>query len=91
MGEAPADAAINALVATQPDIVTFTRASTVRHYCEILGADRLKLLNAATTYASMGPQTTRAAQEFGLAIAAEPEQHDVEGLVAAIVSCFART
>jgi uroporphyrinogen III methyltransferase/synthase len=84
----PTETAIDAIVDAQPDVVTFTSASTVRHYCEILGTDRLKALNATTTYASIGPQTTETAERLGLTVSAEPEQHDVDGLVAAIVRWF---
>jgi uroporphyrinogen-III synthase len=33
---------------------------------------------------SIGPETTRAAQDAGLQVAAEAETHDLEGLIAAV-------
>lgn len=74
----------DALVAARPDIVTFTSASTARHYGQILGSDRLSAI-PNTIYASIGPETTRAAETTGLTIAITAERHDVDGLVAAIV------
>ena len=78
-----AEDAIDALVALQPDIVTFTSASTARHFAQILGPDRLGLL-AEVLYASIGPQTTAAAEAAGLSVTISAAQHDVVGLVDAI-------
>lgn len=77
------DEAKDALVEALPDLVTFTSASTARHYVEILGRERLDAL-AEVVYASIGPQTTQAAEAAGLTIAIEPARHDVPGLVEAI-------
>lgn len=75
------EAAIDALVAAQPDIVTFTSASTATNFCELLGERRIETLKADTAFASIGPQTTQAARAHGLEIALEPDRHDVPGLV----------
>lgn len=74
--------AIAELIAAKPDIVTFTSASTAKNFCAALG-DRLHELK--TTCASIGPLTTQAATEAGLQITIEPPQHDIEGLVAAVI------
>ena len=73
----------DALVAAQPDIVTFTSASTARHYVQILGPERIAELGAVV-YASIGPQTTQAAEEAGLKIAIESMRHDVPGFAEAL-------
>ncbi len=73
----------DALVAAQPDIVTFTSGSTARHYAMILGPERIADLGAVN-YASVGPQTTLAAEEAGLKIAIESMRHDVPGFVQAL-------
>ncbi len=79
----------DALVAARPDIVTFTSASTARHYVQILGPNRIQALGEVV-YASIGPQTTQAAEAAGLTISIEPAQHDVPGLVEAIERYEAR-
>lgn len=79
----------DALVAARPDIVTFTSASTARHYVQILGAARIEALGEVA-YASIGPQTTQAAEAAGLKISVEPDRHDVPGLVEAIERYEAR-
>ena len=73
----------DALVAGQPDIVTFTSGSTARHYVEILGPTRIAGLGKLV-YASIGPQTTLAAEEAGLKIAIESMRHDIPGFVEAL-------
>ena len=78
-----ADAAKDALVAARPDIVTFTSASTARHYVQILGAKRIEALGGIV-YASIGPQTTLSAETAGLTISIEPQRHDVPGMLEAI-------
>lgn len=80
-----ADEKIQTLVDARPDLVTFTSASTARNFCEILGAERLDELKRSCAFASIGPMTTKAAEAHGLTIRAEPEDHDVPGLVDAIV------
>lgn len=81
------DEAKDALVAARPDLVTFTSASTARHYVEILGPERIEALDGVA-YASIGPQTTDAAEQAGLEVAIEPARHDVPGLVEAITTWF---
>lgn len=79
----------DALVAARPDIVTFTSASTAGHYVQILGPEGIEALGEVV-YASIGPQTTQAAEAAGLTISIEPERHDVPGLVEAIERYEAR-
>ena len=83
------DEAKDALVAARPDIVTFTSASTARHYVQILGPERIGALGEVV-YASIGPQTTQAADAAGLTISIEPARHDVPGLIEAIERYEAR-
>lgn len=73
----------DALVAAQPDIVTFTSGSTARHYVKTLGPTRIAALGEAV-YASIGPQTTQAAEEAGLKIAIESMRYDVPGFAEAL-------
>ena len=77
-----------ALLAFRPNIVTFTSASTARHYVQILGPERILALDVV--YAAIGPQTTQAAEAAGLTISIESARHDVPGLVEAIERYEAR-
>lgn len=79
------DAEIARLIAEKPDVVTFTSASTARNFCATLGEDNLNVLRGRAVFASIGPLTTEAAVAFGLDVALEPNRHDIEGLVAAIL------
>ncbi len=81
----PNEAAIEALLASSPDIVTFTSGSTAGNFATLLGDERLLRLAATTIFASIGPQTSAAAWRRGIPIAIEPQRHDVPGLVEGIV------
>jgi uroporphyrinogen III methyltransferase / synthase len=66
------------------DYVTFTSSSTVRYFVEALGgAERFP---PAAKAISIGPVTSAAARELGLRVDVEAEQHDIDGLVAALVA-----
>lgn len=67
------------------DMITFTAASTVRHFVEVAGAD----LGAARV-AVIGPITADAAEAAGLAVDVMARQYTVEGLLQAIVEYYAR-
>ena len=57
------------------DLIVLASASAAR---------ALAHLGVRTPVVSIGPQTTRAAIQHGLVVAAEAETHDLEGLVAAV-------
>jgi uroporphyrinogen III methyltransferase / synthase len=57
------------------DLVVLASASAARAYAA---------LAVATPAVSIGPETTRAARECGVAILAEAETHDLDGLVGAV-------
>jgi uroporphyrinogen III methyltransferase/synthase len=67
-----------------PNWITLTSGSTARNFVDLMGAEHMKELKAHAQFASIGPQTSKEAEEAGLSIAVQPKQHDVEGLVAAI-------
>lgn len=79
------ETAIEALLADAADLVTFTSASTAENFAALLGKERLARMTSRTIFASIGPRTTAAAQDRGISILVEPTQHDVSGLVEAIV------
>jgi uroporphyrinogen III methyltransferase/synthase len=63
------------------DLVTFTSASTVRAFVEAVGAELARRVPAA----SIGPATSEAARAAGLEVRVEAAEHDLDGLVAAVV------
>jgi uroporphyrinogen III methyltransferase/synthase len=66
------------------DYVTFTSSSTVRHFIEAIGGtDRIP---ANARIVSIGPITSDTARELGLRVHAEAEQHDLDGLVDALLA-----
>ncbi len=66
------------------DYVTFTSASSVRNLLDSLGENDASLGDARIV--SIGPITSTEAGELGLTVDVEAAQHDVDGLVAALVA-----
>jgi uroporphyrinogen III methyltransferase/synthase len=65
------------------DYVTFTSSSTVRFLLEAIGGvDRFP---EGARVVSIGPVTSQTARELGLEVHVEAEQHDIEGLVHALL------
>jgi uroporphyrinogen III methyltransferase / synthase len=65
------------------DLITFTSASTATHF-KALGLPLPDNLNTA----SIGPVTSSEMRKIGLAISVEAEQHDIPGLVGAILGFY---
>ncbi len=78
---------LEALRAGEVDWVTFTSSSTANNLVDMLGSEAGLL--SRCKLASIGPQTSATMQACGLAIAVEALQHDVEGLVDALVEMCA--
>jgi uroporphyrinogen III methyltransferase/synthase len=64
------------------DYITFTSASTVANLLSAAGG----ALDAAACLVSIGPITSDALRDHGLEPRVEAEQHDVDGLLAALVA-----
>ncbi len=64
------------------DALTFASGSAVRAYVDAFGTA------GAPTVISIGPQTTAAASSAGLTVAREAGEHDLPGLVAAVVAAL---
>ncbi len=73
-----------ALALGELDMVTFTAASTVRHYVDRAGADM-----GRARVAAIGPITAEAARAVGVRVDVVAEAYTVGGLVAAICDYFA--
>jgi uroporphyrinogen III methyltransferase/synthase len=78
------------LLERQIDAVTFTSASTVRNFVEIIGRDQAADLLRTTVVASIGPVTAEAAQQLGIATTVMPERYTIPDLVDALVEHFSR-
>jgi len=68
--------------AAESDYVTFTSSSTVRNFTEALPED----IAAGARIVSIGPVTSEAAREAGLAVDVEADRHDIDGLVEALLA-----
>jgi uroporphyrinogen III methyltransferase/synthase len=78
------------LLERQVDAVTFTSASSVRHFIKTLGEEQAPDLLSGTLIASIGPVTAEAAQQLGITSTIVPAEFTVPGLVAALVEHFRR-
>jgi uroporphyrinogen III methyltransferase / synthase len=78
------DDSVTTMLDAKPDMVTFTSASTARNFATLVGKEQLGLLKGNSTFASIGPQTSKAAVAKGMEILVEPSQHDIPGLIESI-------
>jgi uroporphyrinogen III methyltransferase/synthase len=69
--------------ALKADWITFTSSSTVRHFVAACGGE--PELSTGTRTVSIGPVTSETLREHGLRVDVEASQHDIEGLLAALV------
>jgi uroporphyrinogen-III synthase len=65
-----------------PDWVIFASASAVENSVAILGSEPLSKVRIA----SIGPITSQAVRKHGLAVAIEPGEHTISGLVRALIA-----
>ena len=68
--------------ARRADYVTFTSSSTVRNFLAATGGDGLA---PDARVVSIGPVTSETLREHGIAVAVEAREHDVDGLLAALL------
>ncbi|MEI6416774.1 MAG: uroporphyrinogen-III C-methyltransferase [Verrucomicrobiota bacterium] len=69
------------------DLVTFTSGSTAQHFKNILEKKSISLPEKLVL-ASIGPVTSSVMKELGMAVGLEAKQHDIPGLVEAVVDFF---
>ena len=67
-------------------VITFTSSSTVRNFMELIG-ERKELLEGVTI-ASIGPVTTKTAEDLGLKVDITADEYTIDGLVKALVEYF---
>ncbi len=79
------DELLEALRDGMVDCLAFTSSSTVRHFVELL-PDRA--LADRPALASIGPITSTAARDAGLTVDIQADEHDVPGLVAALIEAL---
>jgi uroporphyrinogen III methyltransferase / synthase len=72
--------------AAEADFVTFTSSSTVRNFVDVIGNGMPK----DARIVSIGPVTSEAARDAGLEVAIEASQHDIDGLVDALLEDASR-
>jgi uroporphyrinogen III methyltransferase/synthase len=70
--------------ARQADYVTFTSSSTVRFFLQAAGGEAG--LSPTTRVVSIGPVTSETLREHGLEPHVEAEQHDIDGMIAALLA-----
>ena len=76
----------DAVDAGKVDLVTFTSASTVRHFVDALGTDRATKVQGA----SIGPITSDMARSLGVRVDVEAAESTIASLVQAIIERLAR-
>lgn len=69
------------------DLVTFTSGSTAEHFQDLLKQKKLTL-PPTTVLASIGPITSSVLRTLGMKVDLEAAQHDIPGLVEAIVKFY---
>jgi uroporphyrinogen III methyltransferase/synthase len=67
--------------ASSADYVTFTSSSTVRFFHDAGGR-----VGDGTRVVSIGPVTSKTARELGLKVDVEADQHDIDGLIDALLT-----
>jgi uroporphyrinogen-III synthase len=79
-------AVLAALAAGRIDLLAFGSSSTVRNFAHLVGDRPWR-----GRVVSIGPVTTATCRELGLEVALEAEQHDLDGLVDALVRAAGTT
>ena len=69
------------------DMITFTSGSTVQHFKELVTQGNIDLPGNLVS-ASIGPVTSFMMKELGMNVGIEAEQHDIPGLVEAILHYY---
>jgi uroporphyrinogen III methyltransferase/synthase len=76
------------LLDRQIDAITFTSASTVKNFVQLVGHEQAVDLLRTTVVASIGPVTAEAAQQLGIETSVMPAHYTIPDLVDALVEHF---
>lgn len=76
------------IMAAPPDAMLFSSGLTARNFVEMLTSERALLLAGGAAVVSIGPVTTAALEEVGIAITVEARPHNAEGLLAATLAAL---
>ncbi len=68
------------------DIMTFTASSTVHHFVDQVGPERLQTLAQDALVAAIGPITAETARTLGLRVDVVADRYTIDGLVDAMVT-----
>jgi uroporphyrinogen III methyltransferase / synthase len=85
----PAADVVRRIKSGDVDAVTFTSASTVRNFVDVVGGPVSDAADRGPLIVCIGPETEAAAKAAGFTVAAVADPHTVEGLVAALRRAFA--
>ena len=88
VAERPADDVVQA--ALDADLITFTSSSTVTNTLALLDDAQRARLASGPLVASIGPVTSDTAREAGLVVATEADDHDIPGLMRAVLELAAQ-
>jgi len=80
----PPEESLDALRNGEVDVVTFTSSSTARNFAELVRRE-IGEPPENVVYASIGPETSKAAESEGMKVSIEAREHTIPGLVAALV------
>jgi uroporphyrinogen III methyltransferase / synthase len=84
---APDPVAVERVRRGDVDALTFTSSSTVTNLCDLLG----NVPDPQPVVASIGPVTSKTAEEQGLRVDVEATEHTIDGLVDAVLRALAAT
>ncbi|TCT14251.1 uroporphyrinogen III methyltransferase/synthase [Natranaerovirga pectinivora] len=69
------------------DCISFTSGSTVDNFVDFIGREHLSQLDGVKVV-SIGPVTSERVGSYGLSVYREAAEHNVDGLVKAVLDCF---
>ena len=84
--ERSADMLKQLVASGEVDVLTFTASSTVHNFVKLVGEEAAHALPAEVVCASIGPVTSRTAEEYGLTVAVEASEHTIDGLADALAA-----
>ena len=72
------------------DILTFTSASTVTNFADMMASDDFQELLAGVVVACIGPVTANTARDLGIVVSVVAKEYTIEGMIASILEYIGR-